>query len=160
MSDHVIVWDIETIPDLKGFAAANSLHDKTDAEIREAMGDKFPRHIYHSIVCIGALIARRESECWAIEALGAPHVGNRTEKELIQAFVDKIAELKPQLVTFNGNSFDLPVLRYRASLTASRHPGYLRGRISTDTPMTQSTFATSSLRFHHKQKLHCTSFAE
>ena len=26
------------------------------------------------------------------------------------AFCDKIAELKPQLVTFNGNSFDLPVL--------------------------------------------------
>jgi hypothetical protein len=59
------------------------------------MGDKFPKHIYHFIVCIGALIARRESECWAIEALGAPQVGDRTEKELIQAFVDKIAELKP-----------------------------------------------------------------
>jgi len=123
MSDHVMVWDIETIPDLKGFAAANSLHDKTDAEIREAMGDKFPKHIYHSIVCIGALIARRESECWAIEALGAPHVGDRTEKELIQAFVDKIAELKPQLVTFNGNSFDLPVLRYRAMSHSIAAPG-------------------------------------
>jgi 3'-5' exonuclease len=33
---------------------------------------------------------------------------------LIAAFVDKIAQLKPQLVTFNGSSFDLPVLRYRA----------------------------------------------
>jgi predicted PolB exonuclease-like 3'-5' exonuclease len=41
-------------------------------------------------------------------------VGERTEKDLITAFCDKIAELKPQLVTFNGNSFDLPVLRYRA----------------------------------------------
>src|SRR3974390_2271456 len=123
MSDHVMVWDIETIPDLKGFAAANSPPDKTDAEIREAMGDKFPKHIYHSIVCIGALIARRESECWAIEALGAPHVRDRTEKELIQAFVDKIAELKPQLVTFNGNSFDLPVLRYRAMSHSIAAPG-------------------------------------
>jgi predicted PolB exonuclease-like 3'-5' exonuclease len=28
----------------------------------------------------------------------------------VGAFCDKIAELKPQLVTFNGNSFDLPVL--------------------------------------------------
>jgi len=37
-------------------------------------------------------------------------VGERIEKEVITAFCDKIAEL----VTFNGNSFDLPVLRYRA----------------------------------------------
>ena len=45
---------------------------------------------------------------------GAPHVGDRTEKELISAFVSRIDELKPQLVTFNGSGFDLPVLRYRA----------------------------------------------
>jgi hypothetical protein len=31
---NVIVWDIETVPDLKGFAAAAEL------------GDKFPKHIY------------------------------------------------------------------------------------------------------------------
>jgi predicted PolB exonuclease-like 3'-5' exonuclease len=35
---------------------------------------------------------------------------------LIAAFVDRIADLSPQLVTFNGSSFDLPVLRYRAML--------------------------------------------
>jgi predicted PolB exonuclease-like 3'-5' exonuclease len=51
-------------------------------------------------------------------------VGERTEKELITAFCDKIAELSPQLVTFNGNSFDLPVLRYRAIDGKS---GYCRG---------------------------------
>ena len=31
-------------------------------------------------------------------------------------FCDEIAELSPQLVTFNGNSFDLPVLRCRAMI--------------------------------------------
>jgi predicted PolB exonuclease-like 3'-5' exonuclease len=111
---HVIVWDLETIPDVSGFAAANGLSDKTAEEVRELMGDKFPRHIYHSIVCIGALIAHQQEDLWIIDALGAPHVGERSEGELIQAFVDRIAELNPQLVTFNGSSFDLPVLRYRA----------------------------------------------
>jgi 3'-5' exonuclease len=123
MSGTVIIWDLETIPDLQGFAAANYLTGKTDAEIREVMGDKFQKHIYHSIVCIGALMAHRENDCWAVDALGAPHIGERSEKELIQSFVDKIAELNPQLVTFNGNSFDLPVLRYRAMTHSVAAPG-------------------------------------
>jgi 3'-5' exonuclease len=59
----------------------------------------------------------------AVDALGAPHVDERSEKQLIQAFVDKIAELSPQLVTFNGNSFDLPVLRYRAMINGISAPG-------------------------------------
>jgi 3'-5' exonuclease len=113
MNNSIIVWDLETVPDLRGYAAANGLSASTDGEVREAIGDKFPKHIYHSIVCIGALVAHREQGGWVVDALGAPHVGDRTEKQLITAFVDRIAELSPQLVTFNGNSFDLPVLRNR-----------------------------------------------
>ncbi len=86
---HVLVWDIETIPDISGFAAANNLFDKTATEVRAAMGDNFPKHIYHSIACIGALIAHRDGDHWAVDALGAPHVGDRSERELIAAFVDK-----------------------------------------------------------------------
>ena len=111
---HVLVWDVETVPDISGFAAANDLFGKTAAEVREAMGDKFLKHIYHSIICIGALIAHYDGDHWMVDAVGAPHLGDRSEKELIASFVERIAELKPQLVTFNGSSFDLPVLRYRA----------------------------------------------
>jgi 3'-5' exonuclease len=123
MNGSVIVWDLETVPDLRGFAAANDLVGKTDEEIREAIGDKFPKHIYHSIVCIGALVARDEGDRWVVDALGAPHVGERTEKQLISAFVARIADLNPQLVTFNGNGFDLPVLRYRAMINSISAPG-------------------------------------
>jgi predicted PolB exonuclease-like 3'-5' exonuclease len=90
---HVLVWDIETIPDISGFAAANDLLGKTAAEVRAAMGDKFPKHIYHSIICIGALIAHQDGDHWVVDALGAPHVGERSEEELIASFVDRIAEL-------------------------------------------------------------------
>ena len=112
----VVIWDLETVPDLGGFAAANDLVGKSEPEVREAIGDKFPKHIYHSIVCVRALIAHREPDYWSVDAIGAPYVGERTEKQLITAFCDKIAELSPRLVTFNGNSFDLPVLRYRAMI--------------------------------------------
>ena len=120
---NVIVWDLETVPDLKAFAAANNLTGKPQEEIRAALGEKFPKHLFHSIVCIGALVAHREATHWSVDAIGAPHIGERTEKALIQAFVDRIADSKPQLVTFNGNGFDLPVLRYRAMINQVAAPG-------------------------------------
>jgi hypothetical protein len=66
MNPSVVVWDLETVPDLPGFAAANDLVGKPDADIREALGNKFPKHIYHTIVCIGALVAHRESDHWLL----------------------------------------------------------------------------------------------
>jgi hypothetical protein len=51
---HVLVWDIETVPDLVGFAAANGHDGKTEDEIRAELGEQFPKHVYHSIICIGA----------------------------------------------------------------------------------------------------------
>ena len=74
MKPSVIVWDLETVPDLGGFAAANDLVGKSDVGVREAIGDKFPKHIYHSIVCIGALIAHREPDHWAVDAVLVPCV--------------------------------------------------------------------------------------
>jgi hypothetical protein len=56
------------------------------------VGDKLPKHIYHSITCIGALVAHQQDGHWTVEAPGVPHVGERPEEELISAFVARIAE--------------------------------------------------------------------
>jgi 3'-5' exonuclease len=110
----VIVWDLETVPDLAAAARMLDLPKATDAELREALGSGFPKHPLHKIACIGALVANRKAEGWQVDALGAPHIGERPEERLIADFIERIGQLRPQLITFNGHSFDLPVIRYRA----------------------------------------------
>ena len=110
----IIVWDLETIPDLAAAARMLGLGTAAEAEVREALGEGFPKHPLHKIVCIGALVASRQPEGWRMDALGAPHTGERSEADLIRSFAERIGQLRPQMITWNGHAFDLPVLRYRA----------------------------------------------
>jgi 3'-5' exonuclease len=110
----VIVWDLETVPDIAAAARMLDLGATPEDEVREALGPGFPKHPLHKIVCIGALVASRQPEGWHVDALGAPHTGERSEADLIEAFADRVGQLRPQMVTWNGHAFDLPVLRYRA----------------------------------------------
>lgn len=107
-----IVWDIETIPDFDLMAEAQKI---TVAKARELARTEFPRIPFHRIVCIGAVVSSRlTSGAWKVDSIGAPSIEERSEAELVRSFVEKIEELKPQLITFNGSTFDLPILRYRA----------------------------------------------
>ena len=123
MSTHVIVWDLETVPDLAAAARILGFDEHCEAEVKEALGDKFAKLPLHKIVCIGAVVAERLDGVWSVQAIGAPHIGERSERELIISFADKVSEYRPQLVTFNGNGFDLPVLRYRAMMHRISAPG-------------------------------------
>ena len=49
----VIVWDLETVPDLAAAARLFDMKDASDAEVREALGSGFPKHPLHKIACIG-----------------------------------------------------------------------------------------------------------
>jgi hypothetical protein len=81
----IIAWDLETVPDLSAAARMLDLGGATEAEARQALGEGFPKHPLHQIVCIGALVASRQPEGWRVDALGAPHTGERPEADLIDA---------------------------------------------------------------------------
>ena len=125
MSDYVLVWDLETVPDLEAVGRVHDLEPGDDQGARDILGEKFPKHLFHKIVCIGAVIAQRDTYGWKVISRGAPHDGQRSERQLIDSFVGRIAELQPTLVTFNGNGFDLPVLRYRAMVHRISAPGLM-----------------------------------
>ena len=124
MTDNILVWDLETIPDLQGYARANGLLDQSPSGIRENMGNQFPKLIYHWIVCVGALLASPSEDGYEVRAIDASHVDELTEKDVISSFLGVIDRLSPKMVTFNGSSFDLPVLRYRAMVHGLSAPGF------------------------------------
>jgi predicted 3'-5' exonuclease similar to PolB exonuclease domain len=100
-------------------------------------------------ISLTAFSTRRRADHWAVDAVGAPHLGERTEKQLITAFCDKIAELSPQLVTFNGNSFDLPVLtspalRRQQAARRAPAPGPQVSSSSSTSPIMSATSSSSS----------------
>jgi predicted PolB exonuclease-like 3'-5' exonuclease len=124
MTDTVLVFDLETVPDVRAFAQAERLAHHPDHEVRRQMGEKVARQLFQRIVCIGSLQAERDGAgTWQPRSLDTPHVGEQDERALIQGFVARLAPVAPLLVTFNGHTFDLPVLRYRAMMHSVGAPG-------------------------------------
>jgi predicted PolB exonuclease-like 3'-5' exonuclease len=129
-----LVFDIETIPDVAGFSRLHDLDTTTlsSSEIaemallarRQASGSDFmPLHL-HRIVAISCVL--RHSDSGGGDQLKVWSLGEAesTEAELIQRFYDGIERYTPQLVSWNGGGFDLPVLHYRGlmhGVAASRY---------------------------------------
>ena len=83
----------------------------------------------YRIVCIAALNAKREDSGgpWTVTQIGSRSVGEKTEAEVLLRFVKALPVdgrgTGPILVTFGGNGFDLPLLRYRAFALGVPVPG-------------------------------------
>ncbi len=124
---NVLVFDIETVPDV---ALGRRLHGFTglaDAQVAKAMfslrrqesGSEFLPHEQQRIVAISCLLRSREGlKVWS---LGEP---DAAEAELVERFFDGIERFSPDLVSWNGCGFDLPVLHYRALLAGVQAPRY------------------------------------
>ncbi len=76
---------------------------------RQKTGSDFMPHHLHRIVAISCVL--RLGDQLKVWSLGEP---DSSEGELIQRFYDGIERYTPQLVSWNGGGFDLPVLHYRS----------------------------------------------
>ena len=113
-----LVFDLETVPDVAGLRRLRPQWRELDdgaiaehafAERREKTGSDFLPHHLHRIVAIGC--AFRDAQGFRVRCLGNEDDG---EEKLIGDFFRLIDRYTPQLVSWNGGGFDLPVLHYRA----------------------------------------------
>jgi predicted PolB exonuclease-like 3'-5' exonuclease len=116
MNETVVVFDLETSLDRAAFSRAMHVPANDLEKIKETVGDSFPKAVFHQIAAIGVLRAQFKEGSWHIERFGAPHRGERSERDLLEGFVRSLQFAAPRLVTWNGTSFDLPVLRWRCMM--------------------------------------------
>lgn len=114
----ILVFDIETIPDVEGLRKIHDLRNNVkDEDVvnfalrarREQWLDDFLPHYLQKIIAISFLY-RQEESYLHIGTIG--HVSDE-ELVLLGKFFKKIDEHAPILVSWNGNGFDLPVLQHR-----------------------------------------------
>ena len=115
-----LVFDIETIPDVEGLRRLHRLPATlADSDVltwalqqrRAATGGDFLPLYLHRVVAIAC--AMREGNAFRVWSLGE---STDSEPELIRRFYDGIDRYTPQLVSWNGGGFDLPVLNHRAMI--------------------------------------------
>lgn len=125
----VLVFDIETIPDIAGLRRLHNVGpEASDHEVGEMAflmrrqqtgGSDFLQHYLHRVVTISCTL--REGDRFRVFSLSEP---DADEGQIIQRFFDGIEKYTPQLVSWNGGGFDLPVLHYRAMLHNVTAPKY------------------------------------
>ena len=124
---NVLAFDIETVPDVgsgRRLLALDGLNDIEVARImrqrqQQASGTELMRHHLNRIVAIAVVL--RAGERFRVWSLGGPE---SSESELVKRFFDGIERYSPNLVSWNGGGFDLPVLHYRALLHGVSAPRY------------------------------------
>ena len=121
----ILTFDIETIPDCDGIRKVYELPaELPDADVAEVAfqrrrvqtgaSDFLPNHL-HRVVVISCVL--RGDDGVRIFSVGEPQ---DAEAGAIQRFFDGMEKYVPQLVTWNGRNFDLPVLVARGMVHGVR----------------------------------------
>ena len=124
-----LAFDIETIPDIQGIRTLYDLTPNiTDEYVvdfamqkRRAHNntDFMPLHL-HQVVAVSCVLR------WGQDKLHVSTIGSidDDEESIIAKFFELVERYTPQLVTWNGGGFDLPVLHYRAMVHGIAAPRY------------------------------------
>ncbi len=124
---NTLVFDIETVPDVALGRRLHGLEGLADEQVakamfalrRQASGGDFLAHEQHRVVAISCVLRSRDGlKVWSLGDVSS------TEAELIERFFDGLEKFAPDLVSWNGAGFDLPVLNYRALLAGVQAPRY------------------------------------
>jgi predicted PolB exonuclease-like 3'-5' exonuclease len=124
---NVMVFDIETVPDVTAGRRLYDLDGLSEADVAQAMfqlrmaktGNDFLPHHLQRIVAISVVFRTRDAvRVWSLGDEDAD------EAELIKRFFDGLERYTPTLVSWNGGGFDLPVLHYRSLLHGVSAPRY------------------------------------
>ena len=124
---NVLAFDIETVPDVASGRRLLALDGLGDADVarimrqhrQQAAGTELMRHHLNRIVAIAVVLrAGDRFRVWSLGGAGS------TESELVERFFDGIERYSPNLVSWNGSGFDLPVLHYRAMVHGVSAPRY------------------------------------
>lgn len=124
----LFIFDIETIPDADAVRNLTGSDEVDEIKLRMELEqyhlditdgkNSFPRQPFHRVVAISfleAAIHRDEGgEQYILKELRSGGKEGATEKELLEGFFKYLEKNRARLVSFNGRTFDLPVLRYRA----------------------------------------------
>lgn len=123
----ILVFDIETIPDVESGRKLYDLEGLSDEDTAQALfalrrakvgHDFLPLHL-QKVVAISLVMSN--ASILKVWTLGDEH---SNEKDLIHRFFTGIDKHTPTLVSWNGSGFDLPVLHYRALLHGISAPTY------------------------------------
>jgi len=130
----VVSFDIETIPDFDVGRRILGI-EGTDAEVVREMvrrrredtngSSDYPQLPWHRVVCACATIVDPVRKTAEIRALGGDAFDERSHVSGFFGLVGEAPE-SPRIVSWNGNGFDLPVLRYRAMKLGVVAPGFYR----------------------------------
>ncbi len=114
----VLVFDIESIPDIDGLRLLrNDPAEFSDAQVHEAwlserkekgQSDFAPLHLQRVLVIS---VVFRSAEGLRIHSF--VDRDGLSEGKVVQTFFHSVEKHQPQLVSWNGGGFDLPVLHYR-----------------------------------------------